>query len=68
MVRQVFYHCATTTLGFETTSVNAEQVELIMEQRTLKTVNNHLNINLETSGGQSSNPYLNVDHFFQHQC
>jgi hypothetical protein len=23
---------------------------------------------LETSGGQSSNLYLNVVHFFQHQC
>ncbi len=39
-----------------------------MEQRTLKNVNSYLNINmysyLETSGGQSSNPYLNVDHIF----
>jgi hypothetical protein len=38
-----------------------------MEQRTLKNVNNHLNINiysyLETSGGQSSNIFLNVVHF-----
>ncbi len=38
-----------------------------MEQRTLKKVNNYLNTNiysyLETSGGQSSNPYLNVVHF-----
>ncbi len=38
-----------------------------MEQRTLKNVNNHLNINiysyLETSGGQSSILYLNVAHF-----
>jgi hypothetical protein len=35
-----------------------------MEQRTLKIVNNYLNINiysyLEISGGQSSNPHLNV--------
>jgi hypothetical protein len=42
-----------------------------MEQRTLKNVNNCLNTNiysyLETSRGQSSNPYLNVVHFFQHQ-
>ncbi len=33
-----------------------------------KNVNNHLNTNiyfyLETSGGQSSNLYLNVAHFF----
>jgi hypothetical protein len=40
----------------------------LMEQRTLKNVNNHLNINIysyiETSGGQSSNLYLNAVHFF----
>ena len=39
-----------------------------MEQRTLKNVNNYLNTNiyyyLETSGGQSSNLYLNAVHFF----
>jgi hypothetical protein len=39
-----------------------------MEQHTLKNVNNFLNTNiysfLETSGGQSSNLYLNVVHFF----
>ncbi len=39
-----------------------------MEQHTLKNINNCLNTNiysyLETSGGQSSNPYLNVVHFF----
>ncbi len=39
-----------------------------MEQHTLNNVNNCLNTNiysyLETSGGQSSNPYLNVAHFF----
>ncbi len=39
-----------------------------MEQRALKNVNNCLNTNissyLETSGGQSSNLYLNVVHFF----
>ncbi len=43
-----------------------------MEQHTLKNVNNYLNTNiysyLETSGGQSSNLYLNVGSFFQHQC
>ncbi len=42
------------------------------EQYALKSVRNCLNINihsyLETSGGQSSNPYSNVVHFFQHQC
>ena len=39
-----------------------------MEQHTLKNVNNCMNTNidsyLETSGGQSSNPYLNVVLFF----
>jgi hypothetical protein len=39
-----------------------------MEQRTLLNVNNYLSINnysyLETSGGQSTNLYLNVVHFF----
>jgi hypothetical protein len=38
-----------------------------MEHHTLKSVNNCLNANinsyLETSGGQSSNLYLNVVHF-----
>jgi hypothetical protein len=42
-----------------------------MEQRAFKNVNNYLNINiysyLETSGGQSSNLYVNVSSFFQHQ-
>jgi hypothetical protein len=41
---------------------------LAMEQRALKNVNNCLNSNiysyLETSGGQSSNVYLNVVNFF----
>ena len=39
-----------------------------MEKHTLKNVNNSMNTNiysyLETSGGQSSSPYLNVVHFF----
>jgi hypothetical protein len=38
-----------------------------MEQRPFKNVNNCLNTNiysyLETSGGQSSDPYLNAFHF-----
>jgi hypothetical protein len=41
---------------------------MIMEQHALKNVNNCLNANiysyLETSGGQSFNPYLNAVHFF----
>ncbi len=39
-----------------------------MEQHTLKNINNCFDTNiysyLETSGGQSSNPYLNVVHIF----
>jgi len=39
-----------------------------MEQRALKNVNNCMSTNiysyLETSGGQSSNIYLNIVHFF----
>ncbi len=39
-----------------------------MEENALKNINKCLNTNiysyLETSGGQSSNPYLNVVHFF----
>ncbi len=40
----------------------------VIEQHTFKNANNCLNSNiysyLKTSGGQSSNPYLNVVHFF----
>jgi hypothetical protein len=40
----------------------------VMEQHTLKNVNRCLNTNiysyLEISGGQSSNLYLNIVHFF----
>jgi hypothetical protein len=48
--------------------LDVEYVEiLLMEQCTLKNVNNYLNTNiysyLETSGGKSSNLYLNVVHF-----
>ncbi len=39
-----------------------------MEQNALRNVNNYLNTNiyskLETSGGQGSNLYLKVVHFF----
>jgi hypothetical protein len=42
-----------------------------MEQRALKNVNNCLNTNiysyLETSGGKSSNVYLNAVHFFNNR-
>jgi hypothetical protein len=43
-------------------------IHITMEQRALKNVNNHWNTNifsyLEKPGGQSSNLYLNVVHFF----
>ncbi len=42
-----------------------------MEQHALKNANNGLNTNiysyLGTSGGQSSDPYLNVVQFYKHQ-
>jgi hypothetical protein len=45
-----------------------QKVFLSMERHPLKNVNNYLNTNnysyLETSGGQISNLYLNVVHFF----
>ncbi len=50
-------------------AINESQPQLVssMEQHTFKNVSNCLNTNiysyLETSGGQSSNPYLNVVHF-----
>jgi hypothetical protein len=41
--------------------------KLLMEQHALKNVNNCMNTNIysyfETSGGESSKPYLNVVHF-----
>jgi hypothetical protein len=48
--------------------IDDSRVMLQMEQHALKNVNNYLNTNiysyLETSGGQSSNLYLNVVQFF----
>ena len=47
-------------------SLYYKTVMAAMEQHALKNVNNCINTNtysyLETSGGQSSNPYLNVVH------
>jgi hypothetical protein len=49
-------------------TVETGQAYQTLEQRTLKNENNYLNTNvdsyLETSGGQSSNQYLNVVHVF----
>jgi hypothetical protein len=58
--------------GFKSSEINwiylKELQFYLMEQCTLKNVNNNLNANiysyLETSGGQCSNTYLNVVHFF----
>jgi hypothetical protein len=50
------------------TSTLAYSDKAFVEQRTLKNVNNcwntKISFNLETSGGQSFNIYLNVVHFF----
>jgi hypothetical protein len=49
-------------------SLGTIRLVVTMEQNALKNVNNCLNTNicpiLETSGGQSSNLYLSVVHFF----
>ncbi len=57
------------SLGCQTSgSMKGEMGQSIMEQCALQNVNNCLNTNiysyLETSGGQSSNLYLNAVHFF----
>jgi len=48
--------------------IELEYGRIFMEQHTFKNVKNCLNTNiyyyLETSGGQSSNLYLNAVHFF----
>jgi len=55
-------HFFTLTLIIEGTTEN-----VLQWNSTLKKVNNCMNTNiysyLETSGGQSSNPYLNIVHF-----
>ena len=57
-----------TTLPIMTLGLTAfsKTTLALMEQHALQNVNSCLNINsyLETSGGQSSNPHLNVVHFF----
>jgi hypothetical protein len=56
------------TIILETGDALTLMTQSIMEQHTFKNVNNCLNTNiysyLGTSGSQSSNPYLNVVHFF----
>jgi len=52
----------------ESPANSMKNFEDIMEQHALKNANNCLNTYiysyLETAGGQSSNPYLNVVNFF----
>ncbi len=59
-------HLAKVFLAIE--DVNITKEHSLMEQCAFINVNNRLNTNiysyLETSGGHSSNLYLNVVHFF----
>jgi hypothetical protein len=56
-----------TTFSIRALTIATLGIMDLMEQHTLKNVNNCMNINiysyLETSGGQSSYPYLNDVHF-----
>ena len=59
----VFLHwCLIRAVPFTTVNALQEPLDKVMEQRTLRNVNNYLNTNiysyLETSVGQSSNLYL----------
>ncbi len=67
---RIMNHSVTTTVDINCCFALVN-VTFLMEQHTLKNVNNELYINiysyLETSGGKSSNLYLNVVHFFPHQ-
>ncbi len=57
-----------TSINCVWVSYQKRDEDILMEQHALKSVNNCLITNiyyyLETSGGQSSNAYLNVVHFF----
>ncbi len=57
------------TLFFMTSLITILTTLNTVEQPALRSVNNCLNTNiyfyLETSGGQNSNLYLNVVHFFK---
>jgi hypothetical protein len=60
---KIFFKCTANNIFICT-----KKSSKLMEQHALKNVNNCLNTNiysyLETSGGQSSNLYLNFVHFF----
>jgi hypothetical protein len=64
----MFFDRTNSLMAFPTVARMVFKKHCAMEQRILKNVNNYLNINiysyLETSGGQSSNLYLNVVHVF----
>ena len=48
----------------ENDSVHFCLMNLMMISQTAQCLNTNIDSNLETSGGQSSNLYLNVVHFF----
>ncbi len=52
----------------QASNIKCWTIVIVTEQHALKNVNNCLNSNihsyLETSGGQSSNLYLSIVHFF----
>jgi hypothetical protein len=60
-------HFLATRKWFNQYQVEDILEQLTIEQHALKNINNCLNTNiysyLDTSGGQSSNPHLNVVHF-----
>jgi len=59
-------------LIFASNTVSLLPIRSPIEQHALRNANNRFNTNtysyLETSGGQSSNVYLNAVNFFQRQC
>ncbi len=67
--RLAIKQCLRYESTLKTTVLGIKQCEGIMEEHALKKVNNCLNTKtysyLETSGGQSSNLYLNVVHCFK---
>jgi hypothetical protein len=61
-----------TAIGTGRQKMAKSHIKYTMEQRALQNVHKCLNTiiysYLETYGGQSSNLYLKVVHFFLHQC
>jgi len=54
------YYCTWSAVGMEQHAVKIKKCKQLFETNIYSY--------LETSGGQSSNLYLNVVDFFQHQC